>query len=141
MIKEILVFPFIWFSMFLWHELFHALGARVQGIRENCISVKFLPFPTMRFSYWGIPKYEGLISLSGGALASILSFLLFFITSYTSLSLSFFILGWVQLVYGIFEWKYIRILSKHKYDKFRYMLYITTVVLCLIFLGCRKYLI
>ena len=142
MIKGILVFIFLWFTMCaLWHEMMHALEAARQGVTDGCIVPKFkviksifvIPYG-ISFKYWGLPKNKSIISLAGGLYTAILCFLLVPLSS-GHWRASFWILGWVQLVYGIYEFKYVSkwntSKSLDKYDCGRYLLYAMVTMICI----------
>lgn len=133
MIMSILFFVFMWFSLCgLWHEFMHVLEAYRQGACEHCIFYRFSPFPAGFFSYWGDIRSKSLVSLAGGLYTSLLCFFCMFL--FPLFMGVFFILGWVQLCYGVFEMRFISVLSKRDYVRYKYVLYVGVVLLCLLFL-------
>lgn len=116
-------FIIVWYMTFIFHELMHI---KSQGIwMKGTIWIDKLGFTCMPDKYID----DGVCTLSGGVLTSIVSFLLVFL-SVKELQFSFFTLGWVQLTYGIYEY-----LCKIKnYDlKKRFYLYGIVTVICLLF--------
>jgi hypothetical protein len=138
MIKEILIGMFVWFTIFQWHELMHALAGHFVGVKEHYIRPVFKPIPTMKYQYYGKIKNKEIISLSGGTLSSMIAFGCS-ILSTGVWQFAFFLLGWINLIYGIYEWKYIREMNPKQYTQGRYIIYlIITIIILFIYLIVRK---
>lgn len=98
MLTLALKFVFVWIVINLLHEVFHI---KHNGfLRTGDIQVGELGF-TCIADKWSDSDLYG---LSGGVFSAIVCFILFFITSDIEFGFCFFLTGWVELVYGIFEW-------------------------------------
>lgn len=115
-----LIFFFVWFTIFLWHEIMHIIATgKLKGtIYINGLTISCIPCFPDRF---------GLVRIMGGVGASLLSFTLVFLTK-GFWAFSFFTLGWVNLCYGIYEY-FIGVNDKGE----RYLLYYCVVLFCLLF--------
>ena len=131
LVFDVLVFLFIWFSMFLWHELMHCLEAYRQGSQDVYIIPDFPGF-SMSMVYNGLIYDKSLISLAGGVYTSVLCFPLALLSDGVW-QFSFLTLGWVQLFYGVFEYRYLHVLSSRRYRWGRYVLYVFMVLANLLF--------
>lgn len=119
---------FIWFTMNLWHEFFHGLEAWRQGARDIFINLDISRLSmTVQYDSNEVND-EGLIRLVGGAGASILSSVMSFLSS-GNMRFGFFALAWIQLCYGIFEWKYL----DHRFFRIgRYSLYALLITIMVV---------
>lgn len=131
MISQLLIFLFVWFSIFFIHELMHCLEAWRQGAEHVGIYPEFSPVPTMYMQYIGdyIPN-PVMVHFAGGVYTSIICFFFAFFTS-GIYQFCFLTLGWVQLCYGIFEGFFIGRLSNRMYTIVRYSLYVSVVLVCI----------
>jgi len=119
MISEILLFLYVWISSFLIHEIMHIKG---QGI-----------FMTGTIDVWkygmtvspDVVEYPVWMYYSGGILSSLIMFILAYLTT-GWLCWCFLTLGWVQLIYGIYE----------GYNmgnvKYRYIIYVTVILIMVV---------
>lgn len=110
----------IWILIFLFHELMHI---KSQGIRMTGKILINYPHGMM-----AIPKKikeEKLFYMSGGILSSLACFILFFMSQDIQFQYAFFVMGWIQLLYGICEGWFV--------VKFRYILYLIVGILASIY--------
>lgn len=121
-----IVFKFLilWVCFNLFHELMHIKN---QGLlKKGVIWVEPLGFKCSTDDV----NNEDIYSLSGGIYTGIISFILLFITSDIELMFCFFTIGWVETVYGIYEW----IADKYGISiDYRYGLYLFTGFICICF--------
>lgn len=90
------------------------------------IYVEKFGFQCISFYVWDNDLY----SLSGGVFSAIVCFILMFITTDIELVFSFFTVGWIQLVYGIFEWS----CDYTGFDiNYRYGIYLTVFLVCVLY--------
>ena len=127
----ILIFFFVWFTSFLWHELMHCFEAWRQGSQKQFIVPVFDRFH-MYMSYDGLVYDKNLISFAGGVYTSFVMFLLMLLSS-GFWQFAWFTLGWVQLVYGVFEGFYNHRMPVKDFNMCKYWLYIWTVIGCIVF--------
>jgi len=135
MILEILLFIFFWFTMCgLWHEAMHLLECERQHIPSSYMWLVFRPLPGLRCTYVGNPSKPCLIDLAGGLYTSLICFTLSILLNpvWNYLGWLFMTLGWTQLLYGLFETKYINTLSSKQYFIGRYFIYVVTVLVNLL---------
>jgi len=112
-----LIFVFVWFTMFLIHELMHI---KSQGITMGGkIWVEGWSFTCTADTV----KDDLLFKLGGGILTSIICFILVFL-SCCWWQWCFLTLGWVQFLYGLYE-GFIGV-------KYRYLIYILIVTVMVI---------
>jgi len=116
-----LVFVFVWYTIFLWHEVCHIMAT---GILRGTIYVDGLGLSCIP----SFPDRYNVVKLCGGLGASLVSFLLMFMSTMVIWQFSFFTLGWVQLVYGCYEG-----FVKVNVRSIRYGLYVLVVLFCLVF--------
>jgi hypothetical protein len=137
MIFELAHIIVIWILVFLLHEYMHCLEAWSQGADKSRIIIDLKNFSMYSEHVFnnediddnnrGWNSSYGDIYLSGGLYTSLVCFLLVFILG-GWMGYYFFMLGWLQLVYGFFEWKY------HNRDWFRlgrYCLYALVIAILL----------
>ncbi len=94
-----LKFIFIFITIFLWHELMHI---KSQGLKATgTIFVHKFGFTCITDNTWN----NELRRLAGGLFSSLVSFIMFFATTDIEFRFSFFVVGWINLCYGIAEWK------------------------------------
>ena len=119
-VEKIGILLFVWVTSFLLHELMHIIG---QGIKTKGkiyvdgtigmkVTVNQAPYPKW---FW----------YSGGILCSIIMFVVaILLTGWWQWC--YLTLGWVQLIYGIYEGNY--------YDnvKYRYYIYLCVVLVSII---------
>lgn len=111
---------------FLLHEFSHLMAGFFQGATEGHIRV---------YQYKGIPSFyaycnkvtnKNQYNLAGG-LYSGLIFILMGCMALLEHAPTFYIpllsFGVLQCVYGVYEWKYLPVLSKARYMKYHYWLY------------------
>ena len=126
------VFLFCYIALFLWHELMHAF----EAFRQGC------PLPKITPDFKGLTMYttlgdcsveinDDMFALSGGIYTSIVAFILTFFSS-GFWQWTFLTLGWLQLLYGIFEYRYGGRLSSKLYKIGRYSIYIGVIIFCII---------
>lgn len=135
MIIEVLTFIFLWFTMCgLWHETMHALECERQKCKTGYMWIEFTPLPSMRYNCIG-GNHNEMVKLAGGLYTSILCFILVFLFKDPFVSYTFLTLGFVQLLYGLFEWKYIGKISTRLYKIGRYSIYgIIVTVMVIIYI-------
>ena len=134
MILEILLFIFFWFTMCgLWHETMHLLECERQDTASSYMWIEFNPLPSMHYT-WVDDKNPELRRLAGGLYTSLVCFTLSILLNpvWNYLGWLFITLGWTQLMYGVFEMKYINTLSSKQYFIGRYFIYVVTVLVNLL---------
>jgi len=131
LLTYILIFLFVWFTSFLWHELMHCFEAWRQGSTAQYIRPKFNQLH-MYMYYDGQVYNKNLISFAGGVYTSPVMFLLMLMSTGVW-QFAWFTLGWVQLAYGIFEGFYSHKMPSDVYRVARYWLYFWVVLGCIVF--------
>jgi len=114
--------------MFFLHEVCHGFECWRQNRCSSCIVVDFKHL-SMRCEYDGYVDEPKLVSYAGGVYCSLVCFVMSVaVVGYVYLSWCFLVLGWVQLVYGIFEGCFIGRVSDHFYLYGRYFVYVVIVL-------------
>lgn len=117
------MFVFLWFSSFFLHEVCHGVEVYRQCGGRVWVEVDFQRL-SMLVS-WGKDIYSPrLVWLAGGVYCSLVLFLLAVLNT-GFFCWVFLTLGWVQLCYGLYEWRY-----KIKY---RYVIYVVVVLVMVVF--------
>ena len=123
-----LVFLFAWISSFLWHELMHIKSQGLGwdgiiyvdrlGLRASCNS-----YSSISWFYYG-----------GGILSGLVFLILSFCLSIYSLPIGYIfgMVGNTNLVYGIFEGRFIQTMNSKTYFFCRYSLYCITITVMVI---------
>lgn len=131
LIKYILFSILGWITILLWHEFMHI---KSQGIKATGnINVEKYGFTCGA----DVVKWSDIHSYSGGIYTSILCFIVFFLINDITAKFVLFSLGWVNLLYGLYEggiYSWINKRIPHTY-RWRYSIYGVTGVLCIIYWG------
>ena len=135
----LLKFLFVWFTSFFIHELMHCYEAYRQGATKYVVVPEFKTL-SMKMQYWGNINNKSMINLAGGVYTSPLMFIMALITYKYDLLFAycFLTLGWIHLIYGIFEYKYLRILNHKDYKISRYIIYGIVILVMLILLTIHE---
>jgi len=106
----------------------HTLECERQGSQGTFWIVFNGIIPGMRCSCYSFTGNlnRDLYLLAGGVYTSIICFILVFLFD-GFVSWTFLTLGFVQLAYGFFEYKYIDVMSTNKYTIGRYLIYVIIV--------------
>jgi len=132
MIINALIFISICLSSFVWHEVMHGVEAYRQGCRNIKVNLDFKRL-SMNVDYWYCgDRDERLINLAGGTYTSFPLFILTFLSD-GIWQASLLTAGWIQLLYSVFEAKYINRLSRKWYRIGRYSLYASVIALMPLF--------
>lgn len=137
----LITFPIIWVMSWITHELMHALECKRQGAGEATIYYYFYGgwIPALQYKYMGIIENKKLVNLAGGLYTGILLLIIGLYAGYTptqydlNIEAAFIIIGVLQLVYGLFEWKYLGVLRHDLYMKRHYQLYAAILIIMIIF--------
>lgn len=136
MIMISITFLIAWIMLWITHELMHCIEYYRQGVDYATIKLEFWRgwIPTMRVNYSGILTNKKLADLSGGLYCGILSLTLGLYAAYTpsmddlNIEAAFIIIGVLQLIYGLFEMKYLSSIPLHTYMKWHYVLYAAVLI-------------
>jgi len=109
----------VWILIFLLHELCHikSQGLLMTGtiwVHKLGMTVKADHIHNQR-----------LHSMGGGVLSSIVCFIAYFLSQDIQFQYAFFTMGWIQLIYGLYEgWRGV---------KYRYLIYLLIGIICTIY--------
>ena len=125
-------FVFAYIAVFLLHELGHCLEAHRQGATDIDIRIWFWHgiIPSMMATCSGL-KNKDYFDIAGGMFAGITALILGilgWITGASWIEIPFVTLGVMNLVYSIYEYKYLSRWSRDKYMVFHYLLYVCVIV-------------
>lgn len=135
MIIVIFWFIVVWILGFILHEFFHLFAAKLQGC-DGKIELWFHNgIPSLRYRITdGSPGNIGIIDFVGGlgtsAVLFIMAGIMYFV--YEPLMIACFLVGSVNLTYGLYEGFMIRRLTNDPYMKWHYVVYAVTLVVGII---------
>ena len=132
MITLVATFLLVWIFSFFFHEVCHYSTAKLLGGKPK-ISVWFYKdiIPSMRCLYSNNLQDKWVVDFAGGGFTGLI--MLIFATSLFGILncrffISLFIIGFLQIVYGLFEMAYINRLDRDAYMKYHYGLYAIMIV-------------
>ena len=123
--QEGLIFVYLFVVTWLLHELFHIKGQGIMktgDIYVNELGFTASPYEAIRDMLW--------FKLSGGILASIVCFLVLFLSHPSSFSFGLITMGWMQLCYGVYEG-----LTPQNRELHRYCIYVGVTLFWIILWG------
>ena len=131
----------IWILGFILHEYCHLFAARLQGCKGKIIFKMYKGIPGLRYSLDDTPDNITIIDYAGGLATAIILFSISFIMQffYIPLMIACFLVGFVNLTYGLFEGLFIRKLNNDKYMKYHYIVYLMYLLLLLYILLPHSY--
>jgi hypothetical protein len=121
----------IWILGFILHEFCHLFAARLQGCKGKIVFKMYKGILGLRYSLVGTPNNITIIDYAGGLATAIILFSISFIMQffYIPIMIACFLVGFVNLAYGLFEGFFIRKLNYDKYMKYHYLLYLISLIL------------
>ena len=132
MIDVLFWFLVVWIFGFIFHEYCHLWAAKLQGCNGKIV-INFYKgiIPSLQYQLFGTPRNITMIDFAGGlgtaAILLPLSLIMNFV--YTPLMIACFLVGLVNLTYGIYEGLLIRKLDYNTYMKWHYVLYAVTLII------------
>ena len=125
MIDIIYIFILVWLQGFLLHEFCHLLEAYRQGASEFYIEVNWKPLPSLKAVAFPLID-QNMFALAGGLYTGLLLLpitVIAYLTHATSFFFPYLALTIVNLIYSVFEWRYLYIWPLDKYIKWHYVIY------------------
>jgi len=129
-----IIYTFIitWIQVFLLHELCHLIEAYRQGARDLTIRIWFYKFiPSFRAEPDRVTN-KFMFALSGGLYSGILLLIELVISILTKAEIFIFPLLTVtitNLMYSVYEAKYLYAFPPEKYMKYHYLVYLTGILI------------
>lgn len=121
------IFLFAWVTVFLLHELCHLIEAYRQNKQGGKINVFIRNgIPTFTASPKGKLKNVKSFNLAGGLYSGIISLLIGLIAVYyhaIPFYISFITLGVLNIIYSIYEWRFLGEISLEQYYRYHYLVY------------------
>jgi len=131
-LKYFVVFLYVWFTTFIWHEFGHGLDNHRQTGMFGKIGVS-LRHLTMWHETDGYIADMSMYFLMGGLFSGLLHIGIGLICADTIFRFGFFTTGLVNLVYGFFEWHFLPKWGNNtKYKIGRYAIYVSLVTVMVI---------
>lgn len=136
-LQLVVSFFFTWVIIFILHEICHKAEAKRQGgdarievwFHNRIPSMRVIPYnvSNMMMFYFAGGIYAGLISISFAGILNILGVPILYIPLY--------ILGIVNLFYGVYEGVFITNLPLNKYMKYKNYVYVIGIVIGLLIMS------
>ena len=124
-VRYIPIFFFVWVTGFLWHELLH-IKNRYPFMQTGTIFVHRLGFTCIGDEITNISRW---FFLAGGLLTGIVFLIVGILCLDTIWRNCLIWCGFLNLCYGVFEYKYLGTLNNHQYVVGRYTLYFVVLLL------------
>ena len=132
MLALIYIFIITWIQAFLLHELCHLIEAYRQGAKDLTIRIWFYKFiPSFRAEPDRVTN-KFMFALSGGLYSGILLLIELVISILTKAEIFIFPLLTVtitNLMYSVYEAKYLYAFPPEKYMKYHYLVYLTGILI------------
>ena len=142
MIDIIYIFILVWLQGFLLHEFCHLLEAYRQGASEFYIEVSWKPLPSLKAVAFPLID-QNMFALAGGLYTGLL-LLPITVIAYLTHAKSFFFpylaLTIINLIYSVFEWRYLYIWPLDKYIKWHYVIYVIGIAISILIYACLGWL-
>ena len=138
-LSYILWFTVVWFSSFLFHEAMHCFEHRRQGGQYSTVEFwQWHGLPSLRVIHHGVQRNPDMVRLAGGLYTGIVLWSIEGVylaivsvlgeTTVNAITYSLLCIGWVQVLYGIYECCMLDRLSIEKYMFWHYCLYCLVIV-------------